>query len=145
MILVPNARMAAEFMQARMNLDSTEYCQGFIATADRNRDSRMTFDSVGVCVLWDNFVGRTCTISIAIQDKEIFTRKIIKECFRYPFEEAGREVVLALVDSHNEKSIKLCEGVGFERVSVLPNGGMDGDLIVFAMTKAACRWIRQEH
>lgn len=145
MILVPNARLAADFMQKRLGLDSTEYCQGFLTTTESNRDVPMTMDSVGTCVLWDNFIGRTCTISIAIQDVRSFTKTVVREAFRYPFLVAGCELVLALVDSDNTKSMTLCEKVGFRKDTIYPKAGKDADLVIYSMAPDQCRWIRQEH
>lgn len=145
MIVIPNARMAAEFMENRLQLRPTIDCQGALFAKDGKIGTAMTMDSVDICVLWDNFIGRTCTISIVIQDPTALTRTVLRECFRYPFEVAGLEVVMALVDSNNHASIELCSRAGFAQSGRINNAGIEADLIIFTMAKSDCRWIRQEH
>lgn len=98
----------------------------------------------GVAYGWHGFIGRTCVINIVVEDKRCLTRPVVREAFRFPFEACGCNAVLALVDSVNLKSVKLCRRSGFKHLQTLPQGGLQGDLIIFEMLKQACPWFREK-
>jgi hypothetical protein len=98
----------------------------------------------GVAYGWHGFIGRTCAINIVVEDRHCLTRPVVREAFRFPFEVCGVNSVLALVDSANEKSIKLCKRSGFQTLTTIPNGGLKDNLIIFEMRKDTCPWFKEK-
>lgn len=130
------------FMKDQLQLRPTADIRGFLKVDDKYFNQIARPEDVGVGVCWDNFIGRTCVISIVVQDPKMLTRRVVRECFRYPFEVAGCNAVLALVDSNNTKSFDLCCRSGFKAAHIVPNGGLEGDLVVFQMLRTECPWLR---
>lgn len=70
------------------------------------------------------------------------TRELLYKVFSYPFEVAGLSVVLIRVSSANVSSLRFVKHVGFREMCRIPNAAEDGDLVVLAMQKAECRWLK---
>lgn len=103
----------------------------------------MKMEHVSVAVAYNAFIGYTCCIHTVIQKPEHVTPAMVRETFRYPFEELGMKVLFALVDSDNQKAIDFDTKLGFKEVNRFKNAGLDGDLILFAMTKEECPWLKK--
>jgi hypothetical protein len=144
-ITVPNKSMALEFFRVKYGMRGSEDFRGTLFVPDNMRGAVISMDHVGVAYAWDNFVGRTCCISIIVQKPECLTRPVIREAFRFPFDDCGCTAIYALVDSTNEKSLSLCHRVGFKPVHRTRDGGRHGDLIVFEMLREECRWLKRSH
>lgn len=145
LLVCVDKRLAFEFMQSKLNLRAIEDFQGAIFVRPKVRGELMQMKHVAVAYAWHSFIGRTCVINIVVQDKECLTKAVIREAFRYPFNTAGCNAVLALVDSVNVESMSLCERTGFKLKTTIKDGGLEGDLLVYEMCKDDCRWLRQEH
>jgi len=145
MIVVPSNELTFNFMASQFRMRKSEDFRGVMFVPDHCRGNTMHRKDVGVALAWDNFVGKTCTVSAIVQKPECFTRQVLRTVFSFPFDECGCEAVLALVDSENLKSISLCSRVGFECVHRIPKGGSHGDLIVFQMLRESCRWLKRTH
>lgn len=75
-------------------------------------------------------------------DNPACLRSLLKWCFRYPFEQAGRGVAYATVRGTNEPSLRLCRKVGFREVCRLRDAVAVGeDMVLFEMRREECRWI----
>jgi RimJ/RimL family protein N-acetyltransferase len=142
-IQVTDKLLVLEFMCSRLNLRATEDFQGTMFIHDEHAHAKPDMKLVGVAYAWHSFIGRICLINIVVQDKRVLTRQVIREAFRYPFEVAGCEAVLALVDSSNKESMSLCERTGFEVEHRITNGGLEGDLVFWQMTKDRCPWLKE--
>lgn len=145
MIVVPDKRMTLEFMQGFFPMRASADFRGVMFVPEECRGTPASKDHVGVAYAWDNFVGKTCTISIVVQKPECLTRAVVREAFRFPFIDCGCVAMFALVDSANEKSLDLCRRTGFKFVHRVPGGGIEGDLILLQMLRSECRWIKRAH
>ena len=62
--------------------------------------------------------------------------------FRYPFEECGRGIIIAVVHESNAASSKLVSHFGFTETHRILDGVKPGEaLILYEMRKADCRWL----
>lgn len=77
----------------------------------------------------------------ALPDRHWATKKFITACFRYPFNQLGCEKVIAQVGSSNEKSRRFVEHVGFVLEATLKDAYPKGDLLLYTLAKADCRWL----
>lgn len=91
---------------------------------------------------FDRWNGKSCEMHCAGEGNWL-SRELLGAIFRYPFEVAGCSVVLAIVDSANERALRLNEHAGFERVATIEGGHPDGDLVIMQMRREKCRWIQE--
>lgn len=79
-------------------------------------------------------------------DAPVVWRRLLRPAFAYPFEEAGREVLLGVIPADNARSVALTQRMGFREAYRLHNGWQVGvDLIVFEMRRTECRWLKESH
>lgn len=145
MIVAANKELAFDYLQKELNLRWSDDFRGALFVPEKHSAEVASKEHVGVAVGWSNFIGKTCTVSIAVPKPECLTRAVIREIFRFPFEVCGCNAVLALVDSENRASAELCRRSGFKPVHRVLGGGVDGDLIIFQMDRATCRWLKRVH
>lgn len=135
--------------------------------AERRTAAGILFDKAGVqpcadmqALVWVNddqqvewvvgytgFVGKTCQMHVVNLVTRRAPRKMLWAAFDYPFNQLNLQTVLGIVNSNNEQAMKFDRHLGFKEILRLEgqheNGG---DLVVFAMDKDDCRWIKEiEH
>lgn len=78
-------------------------------------------------------------------DTPIAWRSLVGPAFRYPFEECGKTLILAVVNSDNTRSTNLVREFGFREVHRVSNGWSNGvDLLMFQMHRDECRFLSRE-
>jgi L-amino acid N-acyltransferase YncA len=75
-------------------------------------------------------------------DPGAWTRRHLKETFRYAFETCGCQVVFGMVPSGNQKALEIDLRLGFEEVANIEGAHPDGSLHILMMRRENCRWIR---
>ena len=90
------------------------------------------------------FIGKTCQMHM-INLKGGYTPKgLLFGAFDYPFNYCGLEKVFGIVNSKNVKAMEYDQKLGFTEATRFEGMHEDnGDLVVFQMGKADCRWIRE--
>jgi len=100
-----------------------------------------------VCAVgMQGFLGKVCQMHVAYVPGWHFTpRSLLRAVFRYAFLTAGREVVLGVVNSKNEKALRMDAHLGFRELFRLPGMHDDGgDMVLLGMTKDNCRYLDDE-
>lgn len=93
-------------------------------------------------VVYDNYNGRSvCMHVAAVPGARWMTREYLWVCFDYPFNQLGVNVIIGLVDSTNVPAQKFDENLGFSLSARIPNAGKVGDLLIYTMDRAACRFL----
>jgi RimJ/RimL family protein N-acetyltransferase len=93
---------------------------------------------------YNGFNGAICSMHNA-GDGNWISREYLREAFRYPFETCARSHIVVTVAANNHRALKLNKHLGFEVMHRFRDGWEPGvDTVIMAMTKQACRWIRQE-
>lgn len=144
MIHTSDPRVVHAFFNDRLGLHWSEDFRGVLYVPDRFAHASASPEHVAIAVAYNSFIGRTCCMHTVIQQPEAMSRAIVRESFAYPFLRAGCEVVLALVDEANDAALDFDKRLGFEVLTRVPHGGLDGDLIILRMSRSMCRWIRQD-
>jgi len=92
-------------------------------------------DSLIAGVVYHDYhpIYRTICIQLCGDDAHWATRRTIKLLGDYPFVELDCQRVTALINSDNEKALRLAEGVGFKREAVLERAAGDKDIIVLRL------------
>jgi len=101
-------------------------------------------DKLVIVAGFNAFMGKVAQIHIAFAEGWHFSpRAMLDAVFHHGFIEAGRDMLIGLVNSNNHKALRLDTHLGFREVFRLPGMHDDGgDLIVLAMKKDECRYIR---
>lgn len=89
--------------------------------------------------MYDGFNGSSIFAHIAITGK--MTREWLWFICYYPFVQLKCEVVIGLVSSANHAAQRFDEHFGFVKQCVIPGGDPQGDLIIYALRKADCRFL----
>lgn len=97
------------------------------------------------CIGFDSFLGKTCQIHVVNFQKKYTPRKLLFAVFDYAFNTAGVETLIGVVNSNNQEAMKYDQNLGFKEVCRL-HGMHDngGDLVLFEMKKADCRFIKEK-
>ena len=90
------------------------------------------------------FIGKTCQMHVVNLTTSYTPKGVLFGAFDYPFNYCGLEKVFGIVNSKNERAMQYDQKLGFKE-AVRFNGVHDdgGDLVVFEMNKADCRWIKE--
>ena len=93
-------------------------------------------------VCYNNFVGKSCNISIASEGSGFFNKDYLWAIFDYPFNKLNLKVIIATVAGNNEKSCNICRKLGFKEVALIADAHEQGDLVIFSMRANDCRWLQ---
>lgn len=74
--------------------------------------------------------------------KRWLTKTFLWMMFDYPFNQLNVNVMINTVSSSNKNSMRFTEHLGFKQVARIEGGASDGDLIIYALYKKDCKWIR---
>ena len=94
---------------------------------------------------YDGFIGKVCQMHVVKTAHKPVPRKLLWAAFDYPFNRAGIEMILGVVNSNNEYAMNFDEHLGFKELNRLPGMHDDGgDLVLFGMKKAECKWVKEK-
>jgi RimJ/RimL family protein N-acetyltransferase len=90
---------------------------------------------------YDGFTQNSAQVHIALARPHAWWA-LARPTFKYPFEELKKGVLLAMVSSSNERSLRLTAGVGFRETHRIRDGVLPGvDMVLFEMRPEECRWL----
>jgi hypothetical protein len=90
------------------------------------------------------FIGKTCQMHMVNLKGGYTPKGLLFGAFDYPFNYCGLEKVFGIVNSKNVKAMEYDQKLGFtEAIRFEGVHEDDGDLVVFQMGKADCRWIKE--
>jgi hypothetical protein len=143
MILVPQNpqqfKLMADFMLAKAYVQPSMDAR-YIAWTDPG-GSRLK-----MVVAFTAFVGTTCQIHVALTGDYKFTpRKMLEAAFDYAFNQAGRDLLIGIVNSKNEAAMRYDRHLGFSESHRLPGVHDDGgDIVIFTMNRNQCRYLKAQ-
>jgi RimJ/RimL family protein N-acetyltransferase len=133
MRVFPAAREELHWLVERTQFSPTAGCRAIKATDEDGRIRGM--------VAFDGWTLNSVQAHMAV-DSPIAWRALLRPAFAYPFEEAGRGVLLAIIPAGNTKSVRLAQHFGFQESHRVRDGWSVGeDLLVLEMRREACRWL----
>lgn len=95
-------------------------------------------------VAYDCWTVTACQAHMAV-DSPIVWRSLVRPAFSYPFEEAGKTLILGIISGDNAKSLAMVQALGFREVHRVPDGWAPGiPLVVHEMRREECRYLRTE-
>jgi RimJ/RimL family protein N-acetyltransferase len=90
---------------------------------------------------YDGYNGASVQMHVA-GDGNWISRQLLWAAFDYPFNTMKCNVVLGLIPSGNKSAIELNEHLGFQIDTVIPHAHPDGSLVIMAMYRDGCRWLK---
>lgn len=104
-------------------------------------------------VVFHNMLARRKTgepyhieITVAADRAPWVRRGTMRTLFHYPFDYLGVSVITARVAKHNRRCRRLSIGLGFRQVGCVEKAFDAGerldDMIIYAMTREQCRWLK---
>jgi RimJ/RimL family protein N-acetyltransferase len=90
------------------------------------------------------FIGKTCQIHVVALKGGYTPKDFLRAAFDYPFNQCGIEKMFGLVNSKNTKAMEYDQKLGFKEIMRFDKLHDDGgDIVIFEMNKADCRWIKE--
>lgn len=123
------------------------YHSGVAPSADMKIIGWEEQNSLKLVVGFNGIMGKVCQIHVAMADGYHFTpRAMLEATFEYAFNQLGREKIIGVVNSKNEKALRYDLHLGFVEEHRMPEMHDDGgDIIILGMLKSQCRYLtRQE-
>src|SRR3990167_7695851 len=77
--------------------------------------------------------------------RQWMTREYLWACFHYPFEQAKVKRITGLVGEGNRQSQRFNEHLGLRLEATLEGAHPTGDLLIYRMRKADCRFLREPY
>lgn len=92
------------------------------------------------------FMGSVAQIHVAFAPGWHFPpRRLLREVFRYAFEDTRRAMLLGVVNSNNDAAMKFDTRLGFTEITRLPGMHDDGgDLVLLGMRRDECKYLLPE-
>lgn len=95
-------------------------------------------------VVYDCWTPNTAQCHMATETPMAW-RCLLPHVFRYPFDEAGRGLLLGSIRGRNAESLAMAKALGFTEHARIPDGYEAGDdLVLVLMKRDECRWVRQK-
>ena len=92
-------------------------------------------------VAYDFWTDNAVFAHVAVETP-IAWRSLLPAIFDYPFNEAGKGVLVAMVSGDNLKSLRMCSHLGFRVAHRIKDGKAQGvDMVMFEMRRDECRYI----
>lgn len=108
--------------------------RGIVAVSERS-------DQVRGGVLYDGWTQNSVQVHMAT-GTPLAWRHLLPAVFEYPFEEAGRGVLIGIVRASNAASVRLTKHLGFTESHRVRDGAAVGeDNIIFELRREECRWL----
>ena len=93
-------------------------------------------------VIFDNYNGANIAMHCASDGtKRWLDREFLWFVFYYPFKQLGVRRITSPISEKNIAAQRFIENIGFELETTLQDAHPDGDLLIYRMTPAMCRWL----
>lgn len=95
-------------------------------------------------VAYDHWTPNAVQLHIYVADKKAFSRTFIREALRYPFMQAGRELLVGVTPSDNDEALEFNRRIGFvEKYRILNGWDYGVDMVVQELRKSDCKWLAE--
>lgn len=129
----------SRWMAKRMNVDTFDPSQRAIGVLSKDR-SRLIAG-----VSYHGYSGANIMQSVAADDPSWCRPSVVRAMFFYPFVTLKCQRITSIIAVSNERSIRLCEGLGFTREGTMRRM-MPGneDAFVYGLLADECRYLRRD-
>lgn len=100
------------------------------------------YGAIRAMVAFDSWTNASAQAHMAAETP-IAWRSLLRPAFSYPFIEADKRVLIAVIPAGNERSLRLAKRFGFRETHRVPDGWDTGeDLVLLEMRREDCRHIQ---
>lgn len=92
-------------------------------------------------VLFDSWNGRSMAMHVAADGGGWLTREYLRAAFTYAFVQMKVAKLIGLVDETNAAARRFDEHLGFQLEARITDAAPKGDLLIYSMTPAQCRYL----
>lgn len=121
-------------------------CQtlGYIPTFQvRGVAQRGEDGTLEACILYDTWTENSVQVHSYIREGCRPSRLWLREIFRFPFEN-GRDLIIGLTPSYNEKALRFNKHIGFTVKYVQKDGFAKGvDNVLQEIRESECKWYKR--
>lgn len=132
MILYGYAREIALWVGKRTGVDDFGPCSAIGIVRD---------EKLIAGVVYSNFRNGNIEATIAADHPRWATRDNLRALFRFPFWQLGCRRITCIIEAGNERSLKLCQGLGFQIEGRCREVFGERDGIILGLLKKDCRWL----
>jgi hypothetical protein len=132
---------ALPWLWARVGCSYTAEFRAIMAVRDSADLENLRAADIAGMIGYDLWTENAVVMHIALDNPAAF-RSLIVPAFEYPFIQGKKGIALATVRSDNQRSMRLCERVGFRETHRIKDGMEQGvDAVLYEMRLEDCRWI----
>lgn len=103
-------------------------------------------DKIIAGVVYNHKEGRSIMATIAATDPNFCRKGVLRALFSYPFIQLDCSRITCLISDRNDRSIKLCKGLGFVyEGKIREHYSRRENLLVYGMLRRECRWLEAKH
>lgn len=95
-------------------------------------------------VVFENYNGNSVLMHCAGEGAWI-NKEFLRVAFGYAFNQLKVHKIIGLVDSTNDKALRLDKHLGFVQEAVITGAGSKGDLVILTMTQEQCRYLNSKY
>jgi len=96
-------------------------------------------------VMYEEYTEASIHATIAVESGSVIQRGFLWAMFDYPFGQMGVKKIIVQISSANEASENLAMHLGFTLEARIKDAYLDGDRLIYTMTKDNCRWLGDSH
>lgn len=94
---------------------------------------------------YDLWSPNSVQMHIWVKAGHSLTRNFIRECFRYPFVQCGKGIVIGVTVGNNVAALELNRRIGFVvKYRVKDGWELGTDLVIQELRREECRWLGPE-
>ena len=96
-------------------------------------------------VMYEEYTEASIHATIAVESGSVIQRGFLWAMFDYPFRQVGVKKIIVQMSSANEASENLARHLGFTLEARIKDAYLDGDRLIYTMTKDNCKWLGEHH
>ena len=133
----------------RVVTDNQEYLKAWLERILFQKfDDKATFigqekdGNLVAVVAFCGFLPNACNMHIGSVGEYWMSKDLLWACFDYPFNKLEKKVILATMEASNDEAVKLNRHLGFQDKALIEDAHENGDLLLMAMRKEDCKWLK---
>lgn len=140
-MLLNNDRVVSQFMCGVLEQPDGFTAGRGIGVLDMQPDG--THGRMIAGIWFESFNGANMMMHVAaLPSSRWMSKELLWYTFYYPFVECGCKRVTGLLAESNTAAREFDERLGFKLEARLKDASPDGDLLVYAMFREECRWLK---